>query len=97
MFQLLYYLIQAIQPFSVFICFFCAWALILVVSWGLWSAARDSVSTAKKMHQIPCPGCQFFTNDHRLKCTVRPCGANTEEAINCKDYEPKTNPYSMGS
>jgi hypothetical protein len=88
MLQLLYYLTHLIQPFSVVICFVCAWALVIIVSWGLWAAARDSVSAAKKMHQIPCTGCQFFTNDYHLKCTVRPYIANTEEAINCQDYQP---------
>jgi RNA polymerase subunit RPABC4/transcription elongation factor Spt4 len=38
------------------------------------------------MHQIPCTGCVFFTNDHRLKCPVRPKVAMTEEAIGCMDY-----------
>ncbi len=74
------------------ICFFCAWVLLIMVSWGLWTAARDSVAIAKQMHQIPCASCQFFTDDYRLKCTVHPCIANTEEAINCHDYQPKTNP-----
>jgi hypothetical protein len=45
------------------------------------------------MHQIPCTGCQFFTDDYRLKCTVHPSKANTEEAIHCCDFQPKTNPY----
>jgi RNA polymerase subunit RPABC4/transcription elongation factor Spt4 len=45
------------------------------------------------MHQIPCHNCQFFTNNYRLKCTVHPSIANTEEAIDCSDYQPKTNPF----
>jgi hypothetical protein len=40
------------------------------------------------MHEIPCSECKFFTNNHRLKCTVRPTIANTEEAIDCSDYRP---------
>ncbi|WP_322744170.1 MULTISPECIES: hypothetical protein [unclassified Coleofasciculus] len=40
------------------------------------------------MHQIPCAYCQFFTNDHRLKCTVNPSIASSENAINCRDYCP---------
>ena len=92
MLQLLYYLVHTIQPLLVPICFFCAWALTILIARNLWVAARDSVSTAKLMHQIPCTSCQFFTDDYRLKCTVRPCIANTEEAIHCTDYQPKTNP-----
>ncbi|MEO1427527.1 MAG: hypothetical protein AAFS12_02585 [Cyanobacteria bacterium J06632_19] len=92
MFQILYYLVNAIRPFLVPICCVCAWSLIILIGWSMWTAARDSVNTAKQMHQIPCSGCQYFTNDYRLKCTVNPSMANTEEAIECMDYQPKTNP-----
>ena len=93
MFKLLFFLIHAIQPFLIPICFVVAWTVSILVVLNLWAAARDSVTTAKQMHQIPCTGCQFFTDNYRLKCTVRPSIANTEEAINCSDYQPKTNPY----
>ena len=43
--------------------------------------------TLSKLHQIPCARCAFFTRDYRLKCTVHPSKALTEEAINCLDYE----------
>ncbi len=92
MFQILYYLINGIQPFLVPICFVLAWALIILVSSSMWTAARDSVKIAQQMHQIPCAGCQYFTDDYRLKCTVNPSIANSEEAINCFDYQAKTNP-----
>ncbi|MBD2774687.1 hypothetical protein [Iningainema tapete] len=91
MFELLYFVIKTIQPFLVPICFFTAWTLTIIVARSLWTTTRDTVKKAQEMHQIPCTNCQFFTNDYRLKCTVRPCVANTEEAINCLDYQPKTN------
>ncbi|MEH1855856.1 MAG: hypothetical protein V7L11_30295 [Nostoc sp.] len=93
MFKLIFFLINGIQPLLVPICFVVAWTVIILVILSLWSAARDSLTTAKQMHQIPCTGCQFFTDNYRLKCTVRPSIANTEEAIDCSDYQPKTNPY----
>ena len=92
MFQLLYFLVNAIRPFLVPICFFCAWTLTIIFAWSLWTTIRDSVSTSKRMHQIPCPDCQFFTGDYRLKCTVQPSIANSEDAITCSDYQAKTNP-----
>ena len=92
MFQVLSLLIRAVQPFLVPVCFFCAWTLTLMFAWSLWIAIRDSATTTKRMHQIPCPNCQFFTGDYRLKCTVQPSLASSEEAINCCDYQPKTNP-----
>ncbi len=92
MLQLFLKLISVIQPFLTPICFIAAWGLLILAIWSLWSAARDSVSTAKQMHQIPCSGCQYFTADYRLKCTIHPSIASTEEAISCIDYQPKTNP-----
>jgi hypothetical protein len=91
--QLISFLIYGIQPFLVPICFVVAWTVTILAVLSLWTAVRDSVTTAKQMHQIPCSGCQFFTDNYRLKCTVRPSIANTEEAIHCLDYQPKTNPY----
>ncbi|MDF5709109.1 MAG: hypothetical protein PUP90_15940 [Nostoc sp. S4] len=93
MLELISFLIHVIQPLLVPICFVVAWAVIILIILNLWTAARDSVTTAKQMHQIPCTGCQYFTDNYRLKCTVRPSVANTEEAIDCSDYQPKTNPY----
>ncbi|MBD2346123.1 hypothetical protein [Anabaena subtropica] len=93
MLKLTVFLIKGIQTFIVPICFVTAWFVIILLAWSLWSATRDSIKTAKQMHQIPCSGCQFFTDDYRLKCTVHPSIANTEEAINCMDYQAKTNPY----
>jgi hypothetical protein len=91
--EVISFLLHGIQPLLVPICFITAWAITILVVLSLWTAARDSVATAKQMHQIPCTGCQFFTDNYRLKCTVRPSIANTEEAIDCLDYQPKTNPY----
>ncbi|MBE9200222.1 MULTISPECIES: hypothetical protein [unclassified Nodularia (in: cyanobacteria)] len=92
MLRLIDFVIRGIQPLLVPICFIAAWTVIILLVWSLWVAARDSVSTAKQMHQIPCAKCQFFTDNYRLKCTVHPSTASTEEAINCCDYQPKTNP-----
>lgn len=89
--QILSFLIDAIQPFLVPFCFFCAWSLVTLLAWNIFSAVKDGVATSQRMHKIPCTNCQYFTGDYRLKCTVRPSIANTEEAINCLDYQPQTN------
>lgn len=86
MIQLFQSLIQAIQPFLVPICFAIAWSFTILLGLTVWSAVRDTTARAKQMHEIPCPNCQFFTNDYRLKCTVNPTTANTEQAIDCSDY-----------
>lgn len=91
MFQLLEIVIHFIQPLLMPICFLSAWSLTFLFGYSLWSAIQEGAATTQKMHQIPCSGCQFFTGDYRLKCTVQPSIANTEEAIQCLDYQPKTN------
>ncbi|HAC66269.1 MAG TPA: hypothetical protein DCF68_22725 [Cyanothece sp. UBA12306] len=91
MLQLLYNLIQIIQPILVPLCFIAAWGFILILGWSLWNALVDTTNRAKTMHQIPCSNCQFFTNDYRLKCPVNPLSANTEQAIDCPDYRSVVN------
>ncbi|MBW4486935.1 MAG: hypothetical protein KME12_04000 [Trichocoleus desertorum ATA4-8-CV12] len=93
--RLLYFLIQLIQPILVPICFITAWGLIVLVSWNTWSAVRDGVNNAKKMHRIPCANCEFFTGDYHLKCTVHPDTALSEDAIYCRDYEPTSQPLPV--
>lgn len=86
MLQFLYFVIQAIQPFLVPICFVSAWLLVILVGWSIFGAIAATAANAKQMHQIPCAHCVFFTNDHRLKCPVHPSRALSEEAIGCVDY-----------
>ena len=93
--QLLHFLLQVIQPILVPICFIAAWSLVSLVGWGIWSAVRDGVNSAKRMHQIPCANCEFFTGDYHLKCTVHPATALSEDAIYCPDYEPTSQPFPV--
>lgn len=58
------------------------------VLWRFYNTFREGMSYVKRLHEIPCDRCVFFTGDYRLKCTVNPCKACSEEAINCLDFEP---------
>lgn len=69
--------------------FVAACSLLGLFGWSLAGLAMDMVARARKMHQIPCTKCRFFTGDYRLKCTVNPSIANTEQAINCPDCQKK--------
>ena len=88
----LYWLLHALQPLFVPICFVSAWTIVILLVWNLWVAVRDGVTNAKQMHEIPCANCQFFTNNHRLKCPIHPKEALSDAAINCLDYDPITYP-----
>lgn len=86
--QILYRLLQILQPLFVPICFVLAWLLVGAVVWTVVSALRAAIHNAKTLHSIPCANCQFFTNTHYLKCPVHPSEALSQEAINCPDYQP---------
>ena len=75
-----------LEPILQSLKFCAAFSLLSLGAWTLVGAIIDVVRRAKQMHQIPCTKCRFFTTDHRLKCTVKPHIANTEQAINCSDY-----------
>lgn len=77
------------NPIMLQLRFVGACSLFGLVIWSLISFLIDIAATAKKMHQIPCTKCRFFTGDYRLKCTVNPNVANTEEAIGCSDCQTR--------
>ncbi|MGK7942836.1 MAG: hypothetical protein AB4058_00020 [Microcystaceae cyanobacterium] len=81
--------LRSIEPILAPICFVLAWIFIMTLASTLWGSLRDVTNRAKSMHQIPCTNCRFFTNDYRLKCTVQPNIANTEQAIDCHDFSAK--------
>lgn len=72
------------------LCFVCTWTLIIFACCRLWAIGKEGITRLKRLHQIPCSRCQFFTGDYRLKCTVYPIKALSEDAIDCLDYEPQS-------
>ncbi|HCF28851.1 MAG TPA: hypothetical protein DEV81_16990 [Cyanobacteria bacterium UBA11049] len=78
-----------IQPVLTPVCFVITWTLIALFFWNIWEAARQGINNVKRMHQIPCSKCEYFTDDYILKCTVHPHSACTEEAIGCTDFCPQ--------
>lgn len=66
----------------------CTLTLIALFLWSICKATKDGIERLQRLHQIPCAGCAFFTGDYRLKCTVHPVKALSEEALGCLDYEP---------
>lgn len=76
-----------LQPFY----FVSAWLLLILLVVNLLKAISETWRRSQQMHEIPCSNCQYFTNDHRLKCTVQPNLANTDDAVNCPDFLPQEN------
>jgi hypothetical protein len=61
-----------------------------LVTWRLIKITQKALNHLRRLHQIPCSSCAFFTGDYRLKCTVNPITAMSEEAINCRDFTAKS-------
>ena len=53
------------------------------ITWKILQGANQGINYLKKLHQIPCANCVYFTGDYRLKCTVEPIKAMTENALAC--------------
>ncbi|MEA5464750.1 hypothetical protein [Leptothoe sp. PORK10 BA2] len=61
-------------------------AVLLFCVWRVFHTLQQGANYVRRLHQIPCSQCAYFTGDYRLKCTVNPFSALTEEAIGCVDY-----------
>ena len=70
------------------LCLISILSLIGIGLWNSWLTFHQGINYIKRLHQIPCSRCAFFTGDYRLKCTVHPSKALTENALECLDYEP---------
>ncbi|MEM6427279.1 MAG: hypothetical protein AAGF66_02575 [Cyanobacteria bacterium P01_H01_bin.119] len=87
LFRTLHQLVLWLQPFLVPLCFICAWTIVAMSLWTLWSAVREGLDRARAMHRIPCSNCKYFTQNYYLKCPVHPTDALSEAAIGCADFE----------
>lgn len=62
------------------------WALVLLFVLAILLAVQDGTRRLRRLHQVPCFGCRYYTGSPYLKCPVRPMDAASEAAINCPDY-----------
>ena len=85
--QFAVHFVSLLRPVMLPLRFAGACSVLGFVMWSLSSFVMDIVAEAKRMHQIPCTKCRFFTGDYHLKCTVNPHIANTEQAIDCSEYQ----------
>ena len=69
------------------ICFGIWTIVISVIMWRTCKTTQKGIIYVQRLHKIPCSNCVYFTGDYRLKCTVHPVKALSEEAIDCRDFE----------
>ena len=51
---------------------------------------RDRALALKEPPEIMCRRCDFFSDNHYLKCTLHPTIVLTSQAIDCRDCKLKT-------
>ncbi len=74
---------------------FSVWTLVFTyLFWRFMAIAKQAIGHLKRLHQIPCNKCAYFTGDYRLKCTVNPIDATSENAIGCRDFLYDPHPTS---
>ncbi len=66
---------------------FSVWTVVAtLLFWRSLTIFQQGINHLKRLHQVPCSNCAYFTGDYRLKCTVNPVLAMSEEAIGCRDF-----------
>lgn len=78
-------LIVGIRPVLPIVCALIAWGFVAIVAWNLFHTARHSIAAVRKLHRIPCDRCRYASYDYRLKCSLHPSEAFSEQAIQCQD------------
>ncbi|HYW22352.1 MAG TPA: hypothetical protein VE956_24185 [Nodularia sp. (in: cyanobacteria)] len=51
------------------------------------------VFSVKDLHKVPCKNCRFYSNNHYLKCAIKPSQVLTEEAKDCSEYSPRNGKF----
>lgn len=80
-------LLQIISPIYSVACTICISLFLASLAWSLWKTSNQGWIYVKRLHQVPCDRCAFFTGEYNLKCTIHPCRALNEKAIDCLDYQ----------
>lgn len=63
------------------------WAVLLSFFLAVLFALQDGIQRLRRLHQIPCDRCRYYTGNQHRRCPVNPLAAFAEEAIHCRDYE----------
>jgi hypothetical protein len=70
----------------------CFWSIVFsFIFYKIVSEFSQGINHIKKLHQVPCSKCAYFTGDYRLKCPINPEIALSELAIDCRDFANSCN------
>jgi len=80
-------LLQVTSPITKVIFLVCIGLILISFLGSLWSVWRQGWAHLRRLQQIPCSNCTFFTGEYNLKWALHAYNALTEAAIGCLDYE----------
>ncbi|NJL02159.1 MAG: hypothetical protein HC838_17815 [Spirulinaceae cyanobacterium RM2_2_10] len=83
-------LMLCLLPWVPILCPVGIFSLLVMLAIAIIAASRDAIDHLRRLHQIPCTGCAYFTGCQYLKCTVNPSIALTEGAVACRDFAPNS-------
>jgi len=70
------------------------WAIFLFICQKVRSNLDDKiVFQLNTLQKVPCKNCRFFSNNHYLKCAVKPDIVLTQGAVDCAEYSPKKSKF----
>ncbi len=76
--------------------FIVSWAIFLVILRKIRTNLDNKrVFSIDTLHKVPCKNCQYYSNNHYLKCAVQPHIVLSEEAVNCSEYSPKKRKFNL--
>ena len=75
-----------VRPAIPAICATFAWGITASFALSIVTMVRRGVANVRQLHRVPCSNCLYATDSYRLKCSVRPSEAFSEEAIGCQDF-----------
>ncbi|MCU0551395.1 MAG: hypothetical protein MUC48_18775 [Leptolyngbya sp. Prado105] len=73
------------------LCFIAIWVGLIYVIADTWKYNQKSSRISRELARLPCKKCQFFSNNHYIKCAVNPHVVMTPHANECQDYRSKKN------
>jgi hypothetical protein len=73
------------------LCFIAIWVGLIYVIADTWKYNQKSTRVSRELARLPCKKCQFFSNNHYMKCAVNPYVVMTSAANECQDYRSKKN------
>jgi hypothetical protein len=80
---------------GLFISIALLFAIVIPISAYIFKGRQYSLNI-KPRTKFSCHQCQYVGNNNYLKCALHPSTVFTEQAVDCKDYQPNIRTQRVG-